>query len=894
MEINIAEKPFWALNIKDVLAKLETSQNGLTEKEAGKRAKQFGKNEIKGDGRVKKILIFFRQFKSPLIFILIIAGTVTLILQDWVDAGVIFLAIAVNASLGFYQENKAEESLTHLKTYLKERTRVLRNGQEYEIDVAELVPGDIVHLTMGSRVPADARIFSESDLHIDESILTGESLPVIKNTKALSPSTDLAERLNMAFGGTLVVEGSALAVITATGQNTEIGRIAKLVASTKGEATPLQRSVQRLAWFIAVILLIFIGGIFALGVLSGQSIFDMFLVAVAMAVGAIPEGLPIALTVILAVGVEQLAKRKGVVRKLLAAEALGSTTLILTDKTGTLTQAKMELSDIVTVDELIKIDGTTYDSSRSLTALTSEQKEILKITLPNVDVLIENPKAKPGKWRIVGRPLERNIVQAAARSAIVLTSFREKVKFLSVLPFNSTNKFSASFINASDVFSHQSVRDKNFIAILGAPDILLERAHMKKDDYVAARRGVDTLAAAGRRVLGVGVMALNGQNIVKDIKAKDIKNIEFIGVLSFYDPVRPEVVNAMHRVESFGARTIMVTGDHKGTALSVAHELGWDVDESNVLEGKDISEMEEKELIRRLEGIRIFARVSPADKVKIVNAYQKTGETVAMTGDGVNDAPSLKMADIGIAVGSGTDVAKDVADLVLLDDNFQTIVAAIEEGRRIISNIRKVTVYLLSDTLDEVMLIGGSLLVGLPLPLSALQILWVNFFSDSFPALAFAFEKNGDDVGLVSKKKKLSILAGEVKFLILIIGTATSALLFGIYWWLLNFTDFEEDTVRTFIFAAFGVYTLFVAFSLRSLKKSIFTFNPLSNLYLLAGVGFGTVLMAAAVYIPFLQKIFSTTALSAVWIAGIFGFIVVNILAIEVTKWAFIKLKIKS
>ena len=863
MEINIAEKPFWALNIKDVLAKLETSQNGLTEKEAGKRAKQFGKNEIKGDGRVKKILIFFRQFKSPLIFILIIAGTVTLILQDWMDADVIFLAIAVNASLGFYQENKAEESLTHLKTYLKERTRVLRNGQEYEIDVAELVPGDIVHLTMGSRVPADARIFYESDLHIDESILTGESLPVIKNTKALSPSTDLAERLNMAFGGTLVVEGSALAVITATGQNTEIGRIAKLVASTKGEATPLQRSVQRLAWFIAVILLIFIGGIFALGVLSGQSIFDMFLVAVAMAVGAIPEGLPIALTVILAVGVEQLAKRKGVVRKLLAAEALGSTTLILTDKTGTLTQAKMELSDIVTVDELIKIDGTTYDSSRSLTALTSEQKEILKITLPNVDVLIENPKAKPGKWRIVGRPLERNIVQAAARSAIVLTSFREKVKFLSVLPFNSTNKFSASFINASDVFSHQSVRGKNFIAILGAPDILLERAHMKKDDYVAARRGVDTLAAAGRRVLGVGVMVLNDQNIVKDIKAKDIKNIEFIGALSFYDPVRPEVVNAMHRVESFGARTIMVTGDHKGTALSVAHELGWDVDESNVLEGKDISEMEEKELIRRLEGIRIFARVSPADKVKIVNAYQKTGETVAMTGDGVNDAPSLKMA-------------------------------AIEEGRRIISNIRKVTVYLLSDTLDEVMLIGGSLLVGLPLPLSALQILWVNFFSDSFPALAFAFEKNGDDVGLVSKKKKLSILAGEVKFLILIIGTATSALLFGIYWWLLNFTDFEEDTVRTFIFAAFGVYTLFVAFSLRSLKKSIFTFNPLSNLYLLAGVGFGTVLMAAAVYIPFLQKIFSTTALSAVWIAGIFGFIVVNILAIEVTKWAFIKLKIKS
>lgn len=886
---SITEKLFWALDGHDALEQLKTRASGLSEEEALKRQKNFGKNEIRGDGRIKKLAIFLSQFESPLIFILLTAGIATVFFQDWLDAAVIFLAVVVNTALGFYQENRAAESLAHLKTYLKERTRVVRAGREYEIDVIELVPGDIIHLTMGARVPADARIITNLDLYTDESILTGESLPVAKTIEKLVPSVGLSDRTNMVYGGTLVVEGSGNAVVTAIGRDSEIGRIAELVSKTEDEITPLQRSVSRLAWLIAGALLIIIGAIFLLGIRSGLPVFDMFLVSVAMAVGAIPEGLPIALTVILAVGVEQLAHRKGVVRKLLAAEALGSTTLILTDKTGTLTEAKMRLSDIVTKDMLIRIDGGNYKDGSMLADLNNEQREILKVAIINADVLIENPKVRYAKWRIIGRPLERNIVMAAACHKILLTQFQKKVKYLNVLSFNSVNKFSVSSVSASDVFELPLTKNKNFLAILGAPDILLDRSRIKKEDYLRAHAGIDALAVAGRRVLGVAVMPLDGKEEVRNLAPAAVKDVIFLGVLSFYDPVRPEVVEAMQHVERFGVRTIIVTGDHKGTALSVARELGWQVDESNILEGKDLSGIKDEELHKYLDKIRIFARVSPQDKVRIAQAYKKMGETVAMTGDGVNDAPSMQAVDIGVAVGSGTDVAKDVADLVLLDDNFHTLVAAIEEGRRIISNIRKVTVYLLSDSLDEVILIGASLVAGFPLPLTALQILWVNLFSDSFPALAFAFERNSDDVGRVSRAKRQPIWGSEVKFLILVVGVATSALLFVVYWWMLRHTSFDEQVIRTFIFASFGVYTLFVAFPLRNLRKSIFTFNPLSNKYLNVGVVLGILLMALAIYVPPLQKILGTTALSAPWLLGIAVIILINIFAIEITKFIFSK-----
>ncbi len=885
MDIETIKNKFWALSTQEALTELNTQKEGLSKEQVNSRKQQFGPNELKDDGRVSPFRIFLNQFKSPLIFILIIAGVVTVLEQQWIDAGVIFLAVFVNAALGFYQENRAEEAIEHLRSYIKQRTRVIRGGKEFEIDVKEVVPGDIVRLVSGDRVPADARILTVNDLTVDEAILTGESLPIDKNTEELAQSTELAERRNMAFGGTQVVGGSALAVVTATGEYTEIGRIAELVAGTKREKTPLQRSVNKLAWVIAGALTFLIGAVFAFGVFArGISVEEMFLVAVAMAVSAIPEALPISLTVILAVGVEQLAKRKGVVRKLSAAESLGSTTTIITDKTGTLTEAKMRLAGISTLEELLKGKNQINPEKEEI---SKEHESILRASLFNSDVVVENPEEVPKNWRLVGPPLERNLVKEAAEYGISILELRDHVTYSETIPFSSEHKFSASFVSA-DRDIKLDLENENFLSVLGAPDVLLKRSNMDKDEYLKALETVDNLADQGKRLLGYAVKPVSGREEAEEMEPEDIKDLQFVGLIAFYDPVRPEVHDAMKRVESMGVSVVMATGDLQGTALAVARELGWNVTERNVLTGTDIKKMSDKDLIRDLDHVRIFARVSPEDKVRIAKLYKEKGEIVAMTGDGVNDAPSLKAVDIGVAVGSGTDVAKDVADLVLLDDNFETIGAAVEEGRRILSNIKKSVIYLMSDALNEVFLIGGALLAGLPLPLTALQILWVNFFSDSLPALTFAFEKHYDKSVQKPGKGKNRLLDSEVKLMILGIGTVVSALLFAMYWFLLRH-GFDTGLVRTFIFVSFGVYTIFLAFPLRSLKQSLLQYNPFSNKWMNLAVLFGVILMAAAVYVPFLNNVLDTSPLPPLWVAGLIGWVGVNIFAVELTKKLFRK-----
>ena len=881
MENETVQKHFHDVPVEKVLEILGTSEQGLSEEEVRKRLDEVGPNVLEEKGRVTKFQIFVDQFKSPLILILLVAGLITLFLRDWVDSAVIFLAITVNSALGFYQEVRAEQALAHLKTYLKDRVRVIRDNNERETDVSEIVPGDIIHLTVGTRVPADARLLFVNNLSIEEAILTGESLPVEKNTEVLQRDTEVPDRKNMVFGGTLVVAGSGLAVVTATHQFSEIGKIAELVTAADRQETPLQRSIEKFAWVTAGFLLFIVAGIFGLGLYRGEALLDMFLVSVAIAVGSIPEGLPIALTVILAVGVERLAKRKGIVRKLLAAETLGSTTLILTDKTGTLTQAKMELSGILSLDAM-----STNAEGKKLSPknISEDEREILKLALVNSNVLIENPNEKPSQWRLVGAHLERNIVNAAAMLGILYPEFSREHDFFSVIPFSSKIKFSASFVFASGLFTWDHLKNKDFLAFLGAPDILIERSDLKKDEKEKALKIVDDISFKGNRVLGVSVKIGHAEEL-KHLDADDVGELRFVGILTFHDPIRPEVVDAMEQVNSFGAKVAMVTGDLKGTALSVARELGWKVDDSNVITGSELRSMSDEQLSREINNIKIFARVSPQDKTRIVKLFKAKGEVVAVIGDGVNDAPSLKIADIGVAVGSGTDVTKDMADLVLLDDNFQTMVAAIEEGKRIISNIKKVVIFLLSDSLDEVLLIGGSLLFALPLPLTALQILYVNFFSDSFPALALAFEGQYEN-GVPKKRNKNSIFDNEVKFMILGVGVLSSAFLFFIYWFLLG-RGFHQDTVRTFIFAAFSVYTLLIGFSLRNLKKSIFEYNPFSNRYLLAGVGAGMILSFLAIYAPFMQGIFGTVSLSMNWLSALMGIVLLNIFIVELTKLFF-------
>jgi len=852
---------FWAMAPKRALESLDTTASGLTNREAKKRLKQYGPNQIHSRRRASAWRIMLEQFKSPLIIILMVAGTLTLFLEDWINAGVIFATVLVNTALGFWQENKAETILENLKSYVVVRARVKREGREHDIDAGELVPGDVIRITQGDRVPADGRILLENNLEVDEAVLTGESLPVIKSPSLVSTQSPIPDQTSMVMSGTLVVQGYADVLVTETGSRTQFGRIAELVAGREQEATPLQKAVKRFALQASIVLGILTVVLFIAGYALGQDPLNMFFIAVAVAVSAVPEGLPIALTVILAIGVERLAKKKGVVRKLLAAESLGSTNLILTDKTGTLTKSDMEVVDVFGQDP--KENETTF----------------LMDAVLNADIVIENPQASPDRWNMIGRSMEASLVRYAGKHEVNLASLLKKGKILDRLPFNSSYKYSGV------IFTRNG---KHIMTLLGAPELLLEMTTLSPKEKRMLAKKIDQRAEAGERLLGLISREVEGTHFPKQLPQEGFR---YRGSIAFRDPLRPGVKEAIQKIWDTGVRTVIVTGDHKGTAAHIAHDLGLMHKDSLLLTGQDISELSDRDLTKLLPRVAVFARTTPEQKLRLARLYQQLGHIVAVTGDGVNDAPALQAADVGVAVGAGTDVAKSAADLIILDNNFLTIVTAIEEGRRILSNIKKTLVYLLSDSVDELALIGGALLFAVPIPLNALQILFVNFFSDSFPAIAFAFETHASDEHAPANKARANgpnIIDGEMRTLIFGIGMGSSALVFGLYYLLLKL-GFEADFVRTFTFAIFSTYTLFSAFALRSLRQSIFTYNPFSNWYLTGGVGIGIFLTLLAIYLPFLQTILSTVALPLSWLASVFVLGLTNIVLIELVKFLYRK-----
>jgi Ca2+-transporting ATPase len=859
MDYSIKNKKFWHLSSEEIARLFETDiEKGLSSPEVENRLLAFGRNTINTSKKVTGLKIFLNQLISPLMLILIFAGIVTLAISEFRDAIFIFVAVFINAILGFYQENKAEHALSEIKTYLKQRARVIRNGKEQEIDADGLVPGDIIRLAQGDRVPADARIIFVNDFQVDEAVLTGESLPVSKSVEVSPDSASIADQDSMIFGGTLVTQGLCSAIICRTNLSTELGKIASLISTSESEKTPLQKAIVTFSIYSSIILGILTLVVFAIGIIKGHSIVEMFLTAVAIAVSAIPEGLPISMTVILAIGVERMAKRKGVVRKLVAAEALGSTTIILTDKTGTLTMAKMIMSKIIPFGSV-------------------NEKKLISRALVNANVLVENPEDNPETWRINGRIMETSMVRSVGLRGMAFTEIMDKTHVLQSTPFNAVQKFSVSLIKESG---------KHFLVFFGAPDILVGHSSLGVKEKRLIMEQIDSLAQSGERVLGVATKEINHTENFSISKNLSISDLSLDGLITFRDPIRPGIKQAISRVGSAGIKTVILTGDYKGTAIAVANEIGMNLDSNSVLDASELVKLSEEELRKILPKLSVISRVTPFDKLRIAKLYQQMGEVVAMTGDGVNDAPSIKQADIGIAMGSGTEVAQSVADLVLLDDNFETIVAAIEEGRQILSNIRKVLIYLLSDSTDEILLIGGSLITGLPIPLNALQILWVNFFSDSFPAIAFAFEKEPNALDHRPEKGKITLFDTETKFLIIVIGFITSALLFGIYFTLLRM-GFDEVLVRTFIFATFGSYTLLVAIPIRSLNRSMFSYSPFSNHYLTAGVLVGLGLIALAVYFPPLQLILGTVSLPLPWALSVFLIGFIDIGMIEITKWFF-------
>ena len=857
---DILSNKFWNLPHKDVIELFETdTEKGLSSSDVNKRLEVFGRNTFESGKKTSKLTIFLSQLKSPLILILIAAGIITLVISHFSDAVFIFIAVIVNSILGYWQENKAERALAELKTYLKQRARVIRDGKEREIDAEEIVPGDIIRLAQGDRVPADARLVFVNDFQVDESVLTGESLPVSKLLNEVSGFATVADQTSMIFAGTLVTQGVSSAVVCRTNASTELGKIASLIANSEDEKTPLQKAITKFSIFLSILLGILTLAVFVIGILSGRPGLEMFLTSVAIAVSAIPEGLPISMTVILAIGVERMAKRKGVVRKLIAAEALGGTTVILTDKTGTLTMAKMVMSKVI--------------------PFRLNEEKILTLALANTEVLVENPEDHPESWRMNGKIMETSLVRSIALRGVSFTEITDKSHVLQSIPFNAVQKFSASLIKESG---------KHLIVLFGAPDILLKHSSLSYEEKADILEKINELASSGERVLGLATKEVQPE---KDFSfSKDFNPVDFAfdGLITFRDPVRTGIKDTIARVGQAGIKTIIMTGDHRGTALAVAREIGMDINELSVLDASELATMSDTELKVRLPQVMVISRVTPSDKLRITKLFQELGEVVAMTGDGVNDAPAIKQANVGIAMGSGTEVAQSVADLVLLDDNFETIVAAIEEGRQILGNIRKVLVYLLSNTADGLILIGGSLLVGIPLPLNALQILWVNFFTDSFPAVAFAFEKEGDSLRHKPNGKKMVLFNPLMKFLILVIGLSTSAFLFVAYYILLKL-GYDPVIVRTFTFAAFGTYTLLVAFSVRSLDQSILSYSLFSNRYLTGGIFIGFVLMAVAIYVPVLQTLFGTVSLPLNWILGVFFIGLSNIIFIEIAKKLFRK-----
>ena len=885
------------LSIKEVVKILDSdSRKGLSEAEVLKNQKKFGKNLLPEEKPLSKIKLFLEQFKSPLIYILLIAGIVTVILREYTDSIVIFGAVILNTIVGFFQENKASNTLRELKKVIKIKAEVQREGNLKIIDSKELVSGDIFILGAGDKVPADGRIIEAENLKINEMALTGEWLPASKRTDFLPEETPLADRDNMVYMGTIVEAGKAKVVVTEIGFKSEIGEIAKMVKETKEEKTPLQKKLAHFSKIVGIIITIICLGIFIEGMVGGGEFEEMFTTAVAIAVAAIPEGLPVAMTVILGLGMQRILRKKGLVRHLLAAETLGSTNVICSDKTCTLTEGRMRVTQILTGKELLGTVSKEFSQKRFWEFWKKEEERdnkflALKIASLANESFVENPKDFMKEWIIRGRPTDKALFLAGVQAGVNPIELQKKFPKIGEIPFNSERKFLARVFKLSE-------KEKVFY-VCGAPEKLLERAsHLQIDENLEKvspeklekiKSELENLTKKGLRVVAVAYKKIKYQESnIKNLE-DEINDLVFVGLITLKDPIRKEVREAISTCREAGMRTVIITGDHKLTARAVAEELGMKIKEENIIEGKDLDKMTDTDLLNRVKQIKIYARTEPRQKTRIVKAWQDKEKVVAMIGDGINDAPAIKKADIGVAPGSGTDVAKEASDLILLTDSFSIIVAAIEEGRAIIDNIRKVITYLLSDSFSEIILIGVSIAVGFPLPVTAVQILWVNLIEDGLPSMALAFEPKEKD--LMKRKpepRELPLLTREMKFIIFIIGLITDFLLLGLFFWLMSYSGYIISHIRTIIFASLSIDSIFYVFSCKSLRRNLWHINPFSNKLLVMATGIGILMLILAIYLPVFQTLLKTVPLGFNDWLIVLGIGISEVILIEATKWYFI------
>jgi len=886
-----------SFSIKEAFQKLKTSEEGLSLAEVEKRLEEFGENKLPEEKPLSSFRMLLEQFKSPLIYILVIAGIATLVFKEFTDAIVIFGAVSLNTIVGFVQENKASKTLTELKKIIRHETEVLREGNLKIVNSEEVVPGDTIILNPGDKVPADGRMIESHNLKTNEMALTGEWLPAKKHIDVLSKETPLADRDNMIYMGTIVEEGKGKAIITNTGLSTQIGKVAQMVKEAEEEKTPYQKKLARFSKIIGIVIAVICFGIFIEGIITGYKIegvvtmerfVEMFEISIAVAVAAIPEGLPVAMTVILALGMQRILRKKGLVRKLVAAETLGSTSIIATDKTATLTEGRMKVSEVLTPLKILK---NKEDKNIKL---------VLKIATLCIEAFIENPEESREKWILRGRPTDRALLEAGIEAGFNRRELEKKESEIEELPFNPIYKYAATLRQFSNT--------ENILYILGAPEKILamskyievdgKRENLSEEESELLKKKFEDLARRGQRVLATAYRKTPGSK-PQILNIEDLcENLIFVGFIALHDPLRPEVKEAIEVCRQAGVRPIIVTGDHKLTARAVAEELGLLVKDENILEGKNLEKISDTELQSRLKNIEIYARVEPKHKMRIIDAWQKRGEVVAMTGDGINDAPALKEADIGVALGSGTEVAKETSDLILLNDSFSIIVAAIEEGRAILDNIRKVITYLLSDSFCEVILISGSMIISWLthqiwiLPVTAVQILWTNLIEDGLPDIALAFEPKEKD--LMKRRPtghETPLLNKEMKALILIAGLIDDILLLGLFFWLLKFSGYPIPHIRSIIFANLATDTLYFAFCCKSLRKNIWQINPFSNKFLNIALIISIILLFGAFYFPPFRALLDTEPLYLFDWGLISILTLIDIIAIEVTKWHFISKK---
>jgi len=826
---------------------LDAGAGGLEISESQKRRREYGLNELDTREGPSPLKILLNQFKNPLVGLLLLAVLVSFMVGHDLDALMILAIVVVNAILGFTQDWKAERAIEAMSALFVRHARVLRKGEEEIIDAKLLVPGDIIIVEAGDEVPADARLIDVADLQVSEAPLTGESLPIYKKTDAISKSTPLPERNNMIFAGTLAMNGWAKAVVVATGMRTELGKIAGLTQKVEKRKTHTEEMLGALTRRLMILFLVMCIAITAIGIFLQKDSFEMLLIGISLAVAAIPEGLPAVVTIVFAIGLRRLGAVNTLVRKLSATETLGALTYICTDKTGTLTKNQMTAKLVFVDGEEIGISGTGYSTKGRFSKKVKSLQRLLE-----VGVLCNHASLKDGK--ILGDPTEASILVAAAKAGIDKHELDKSNPILGEISFSMERKM-MSVITKTD--------GKTIMNTKGGPEVVLARCNRylwkgkvckitpSKRKYLLETNEI--LASMGYRVLGIAYKEM------KSATGKE-EDLIYAGSIALIDPVRPEAVQAIRDARKAGIRVTIVTGDHKSTATAIADQVGLMRKDSIALSGSELEELSDEELRRDIDKIKVFARVTPEQKMRVLGILQDRGEIVGMTGDGVNDAPALKKADVGISMGkSGTDVARETAEIVLADDNFASIVKGISEGRTIFLNIRKFVYYLVSSNIAEVMIIFFGMLLGWPLVLVPIQILWINLVTDSITALSLGVEPKPKDVmENPPRNPEERILTGRSSLALFGVGAIKTAIVLYVF---SLFMKEGTEVARTMAFVGLIICENFNLFNFKDLKKPMHASNPFNNKYLLAALLVTVLLTMLVVQLPYFSPLFHTTPL---------------------------------